>query len=97
LDLSDKGISGKKAEHLLESAGITTNKNMVPYDKKSPMITSGVRIGTPALTTRGMGKKEMMLIGNWIVQLIDNPESNDLVNLIRNEIKELCEKFPLYN
>ena len=96
LDLSDKNISGKKAEHLLESAGITTNKNMVPFDKKSPMITSGVRIGTPALTTRGMGENEMVQIANWISELINSPESNELIENVRNNVVNLCKEFPLY-
>ena len=96
LDLTNKGISGKKAEHLLEAAGITTNKNMVPFDKKSPMITSGVRIGTPALTTRGMGENEMIKIANWISQLIDNPDSTSLIELIQKDVVILCKEFPLY-
>jgi len=96
LDLTNKGISGKKAEHLLESAGITTNKNMVPFDKKSPMITSGVRIGTPALTTRGMGENEMIKIANWISQLIDNPDSTSLIESIQKDVVSLCKEFPLY-
>jgi glycine hydroxymethyltransferase len=96
LDLTDKGISGKKAEHLLESAGITTNKNMVPFDKKSPMVTSGVRIGTPALTTRGMGENEMIKIANWISQIIDNPSSTEIIETIQSEVVNLCKQFPLY-
>ncbi|MED5474848.1 MAG: serine hydroxymethyltransferase [Candidatus Neomarinimicrobiota bacterium] len=97
LDLSNKNISGKKAENLLESAGITTNKNMVPYDKKSPMVTSGIRIGTPAITSRGMKEKEMLKIGNWISELIENPDSTDLIKDIRKNVHNLCEEFPIYN
>ena len=97
LDLSNKNISGKKAENLLESAGITTNKNMVPYDKKSPMVTSGIRIGTPAITSRGMKEKEMLKIGNWISELIENPDSTDLIKDIRKNVQNLCEEFPIYN
>tara|TARA_B100000941_G_scaffold288323_1_gene265001 strand:+ start:1159 stop:2442 length:1284 start_codon:yes stop_codon:yes gene_type:complete len=97
LDLSNKNISGKKAENLLESAGITTNKNMVPYDKKSPMVTSGIRIGTPAITSRGMKEKEMLKIGNWISELIENPDSTDLIKHIRKNVHNLCEEFPIYN
>ena len=70
-DLSDKNISGKKAESILERAGITTNKNMVPFDKRSPLVTSGIRIGTPALTTRGMGESEMIIIAKLINLLLD--------------------------
>jgi len=96
LDLSNKNISGKKAERILETAGITTNKNMVPFDKKSPMITSGIRIGTPALTTRGMGLNEMKKIADWIEQIINNPENDKLIISIRQDVKNLCDKFPLY-
>lgn len=96
LDLSDKNISGKKAEQILETAGITTNKNMVPFDKKSPMITSGIRIGTPALTTRGMGLNEMKKIADWIEQIINNPDNDKVIISIRQDVKNLCDKFPLY-
>ena len=96
LDLSDKNISGKKAEHILESAGITTNKNMVPFDKRSPMITSGIRIGTPALTTRGMGSIEMKKIADWIEQIINNPDDEKLIISVRENVKNLCDEFPLY-
>jgi len=96
LDLSNKNISGKKAERILENAGITTNKNMVPFDKKSPMITSGIRIGTPALTTRGMGLNEMKKIADWIEQIINNHDNDKLIISIRQDVKNLCDKFPLY-
>ena len=96
LDLSDKNISGKKAEHILESAGITVNKNMIPFDKRSPMITSGIRIGTPALTTRGMGSNEMKQIAGWIEKIINNFEDKKVINNILENVKILCNKFPLY-
>ena len=96
LDLSNKNISGKRAEVLLEDAGITTNKNMIPFDKKSPMVTSGIRLGTPALTTRGMGKNEMKQIAKLINHVIMNVDSVEVSNHVRKEVKELCDDFPLY-
>ena len=96
LDLSNKTISGKRAEVLLEDAGITTNKNMIPFDKKSPMVTSGIRLGTPALTTRGMGKDEMKQIAKLINHVIMNVDSDAVANHVRKEVKELCDDFPLY-
>jgi len=96
IDLRNKNISGKKAERLLEEAGITTNKNMVPFDKRSPMITSGLRIGTPAMTTRGMGESEMEIIGDMIYQVIENGEDENVLKTIKGQVTELCNKFPLY-
>lgn len=96
IDLSDRQISGKQAEVALEEAGITTNKNMVPFDKRSPMVTSGLRIGTPALTTRGMKEPEMKQIAEWIDRVLSNHNNETIKNQVRKEIKELCEKFPLY-
>ena len=69
---------------------------MVPFDKRSPMITSGIRIGTPALTTRGMGSIEMKKIANWIEQIISNPEDEKLITFVRENVKNLCDEFPLY-
>lgn len=96
IDLTNKGISGKKAENTLEEAGITTNKNMVPFDKRSPFVTSGVRVGTPALTTRGFKEEEMKIVGNFISQVIENATDEKVIKSVRNEVKELCENFPLY-
>lgn len=96
IDLSDRQISGKQAEVALEEAGITTNKNMVPFDKRSPMVTSGLRIGTPALTTRGMKESEMKQIAEWIDRVLSNHDNETIKKQIRKEVKELCEKFPLY-
>ncbi|KAA3598361.1 MAG: serine hydroxymethyltransferase [Calditrichaeota bacterium] len=96
IDLTNKGISGKKAENILEEAGITTNKNMVPFDKRSPFVTSGVRIGTPALTTRGFKEEEMKTVGNFIAKVIENSTDEKVIHSVRNEVKELCENFPLY-
>ena len=97
IDLSSKGISGKAAEKSLEKAGITVNKNMVPFDKKSPFITSGIRVGTPALTTRGMGVNEMIQIVDLIDQVICNIDNEKVFNNVNEKVKELCQSFPLYN
>ena len=96
IDLTNKNISGKVAENRLEEAGITTNKNMIPYDTKSPMITSGIRIGTPALTTRGMGENEMKHIGEMIDQVISNIDNKEIIKSVKNKVEKLCNSFPLY-
>jgi glycine hydroxymethyltransferase len=96
MDLSNKEVTGKLAEHALDEAGITVNKNTVPNEKRSPFVTSGIRIGTPALTTRGMGVSEMKQIGKWIAQVLKNPEDSTLKNRIRSEVHHLCESFPIY-
>lgn len=94
VDLTNKNITGKEAEKLLESVGITANKNAVPYDKLSPFITSGIRIGTPAATTRGFKEDEMKKIAYFIDYTINH--RNDDLSMIANEIKELCENYPIY-
>ena len=96
IDLTQKEISGKKAEITLERAGITTNKNMVPFDKKSPMVTSGIRIGTPALTTRGFKENEMIQIARLIDDVIQNIEDEKIIEDTRNRVAELCSTLPLY-
>ncbi|MES3038442.1 MAG: serine hydroxymethyltransferase [Bdellovibrionota bacterium] len=96
LDLSDSSVTGKQAEIALDEAGITVNKNTVPNEKRSPFVTSGVRIGTPALTTRGMGTTEMKKIAHWISQIINDSENGALKGKIRTEVKEMCKGFPLY-
>ncbi len=96
IDLSNKDITGKMAEKALESAGITVNKNMVPFDKRSPFITSGIRVGTPAITTRGMGRDEMRLIVQMIDDVITSPEDRMVIDRVRGEVIELCSSFPLY-
>ena len=96
IDLTEKNISGKVAERKLEEAGITTNKNMVPFDKRSPMITSGIRIGTPALTTRGMKEKEMVIIADLIDKVISNPDNNQIITKVKYKVIELCSEFKLY-
>jgi glycine hydroxymethyltransferase len=96
VDLTNKNVSGKKAERVLEEAGMTVNKNMIPFDTKSPFVTSGIRIGTPAVTTRGMKEEEMKKIASFINRAIENSENeSELIN-IKNEIKQFCSAFPLY-
>jgi glycine hydroxymethyltransferase len=96
IDLTNKNISGKAAEKALEEAGITVNKNMVPFDTRSPMITSGIRIGTSALTTRGMKGDEMKAIAKLIDQVISNADDENVKRATKEEIRRLCEQFPLY-
>ena len=95
VDLSNKLVSGKKAEIVLEQAGITTNKNMVPFDERSPMITSGIRIGTPALTTRGMKENEMKEIAYLIDGVIQNIDDEKTISSTKNKVIELCSEFPI--
>ncbi len=97
LNLTNKNITGKAAEETLEAANITTNKNMVPYDERSPFVTSGLRIGTPALTTRGMKEDEMRIIADYIDRVISAPEDASVRKEVRISIGELCDKFPLYD
>lgn len=96
IDLSKKDVTGKLAENALDEAGITVNKNTVPNEKRSPFVTSGVRIGTPALTTRGMGVKEMQQIAKWISAVLKDPENAASKEKIKNEVKSMCEQFPIY-
>ena len=96
VDLRKKGVTGKALEHALDKAGITLNKNAVPRDPKSPFVTSGVRIGTPTVTTRGMGRKEMEQIAGWINQVTDEIESESVLNAVRSEVLALCQRYPLY-
>jgi len=96
LDLTTKGLSGKKAEKALEDAGITVNKNTVPFDQKSPFITSGIRVGTPALTTRGMKEPEMLKIADLIARVLENYKDETVIRDVREETRKLCEAFPLY-
>ena len=101
VDLRPKNLTGKAAEHSLENAGITCNKNGVPFDPQSPFVTSGIRLGTPAGTSRGFGEKEFEIIGNYIGDVLDglsaNPENNSsLENEVKLKVKSLCRKFPIY-
>ncbi len=96
VDLSNKNVTGKQAEAILDQAGITVNKNTVPNEKLSPFVTSGVRIGTPALTTRGMGPTEMKKVGAWINEVIASQGNEATLLKVKGEVKELCEQFPIY-
>ena len=93
---SSKGLTGAEVEKALDKAGITVNKNGIPYDTEKPMVTSGIRIGTPAVTTRGMKEKEMEEIGNFILETIENINNDEKLVEIKGKVKELCLKFPLY-
>ncbi len=96
IDLTNKDITGKAAEKALERAGITVNKNMVPFDKRSPFITSGIRIGTPAVTTRGFGTDEMDRIVELIDKVITHPDDSKIEQDVRKDVNGLCQSFPLY-
>ena len=96
MDLSNKGISGKAAEKALEKAGITVNKNMVPFDQRSPFITSGIRVGTPAITTRNMGSNEMKKIARFINTVVTDADDDDTIQNVKSQVKELCDSFPIY-
>jgi glycine hydroxymethyltransferase len=97
VDMTPKGISGKKAERLLGEVGVTVNKNAIPFDPKKPTITSGVRIGTPAVTTRGMGPAEMRTVAGLIGRALANLDEDDAVKeKLRGEVRELTAAFPLY-
>jgi glycine hydroxymethyltransferase len=95
VDVAAKGISGKIAEHVLDEAGICCNKNMIPFDTRSPFDPSGIRLGTPATTTRGMKESEMALVGQWIVDVLRNPADKRTIERVRKEVFELCRRFPL--
>ncbi len=93
---SHPALAGKDAERALEAAGITVNKNTVPGETRSPFVTSGLRIGTPALTTRGMKEEEMARIAEWIAEVLASPGSDEVVHDVRGRVRELCHAFPLY-
>jgi glycine hydroxymethyltransferase len=95
-DITAKGITGKDAQLALEEAGIICNRNTIPYDTKSPFITSGIRLGTPGLTTRGMKESEMKEVARLIMKVLENPANSELKTQVRGEVEALCSKFPLY-
>jgi glycine hydroxymethyltransferase len=94
VDVTAKNVTGKQAEHALDAAGITVNKNMIPFDKRKPMDPSGIRIGTPALTTRGMKEPEMRQIAKWITDVLANREDTAVQTRVRGGVNELCQQFP---
>jgi len=96
VDVFSKGINGKQAELALDRAGITVNKNTIPFDQNPPLSPSGIRIGTPALTTRGMKESEMEAIGDWIADVLERIDDASVQERVRKEVEALCERFPLY-
>ena len=95
LDLSPLGITGKDAERWLEDANITTNKNAIPFDTKSPFVTSGIRVGTPALTTRGMGRAEMSRVAEYLLTVLKSRGDSAAIARVREEVKTLTSRFPV--
>ncbi|MDO8885464.1 serine hydroxymethyltransferase [Candidatus Oleimmundimicrobium sp.] len=96
VDLTDKGITGREAEVVLESVGIILNRSTIPFETKSPFITSGIRVGTPAVTTRGMKEKEMEKIGELMIRTLENMDNEKVHTEVKNKVEKLCEEFPLY-
>lgn len=96
IDVNSKGLTGKDCQIALDKANITTNKNTIPFETLSPFVTSGIRVGTPAVTTRGMKEEEMKLIGQYICDVLNNITNDDKINEVKNNVKSLCAKFPLY-
>lgn len=97
VDLRNKGLTGKKAEQALERANITLNKNMVPFDDKSPFVTSGIRIGSPAMTTRGFDEEAFEKVATLIDTVLQQPDAESTINKVREQVKSLCEQYPLYD
>ena len=95
IDLNNKNITGKEAEHILEDAGLTVNKNAIPFDTQSRFVTGGIRIGTPAVTTRGLKEPEMVMIADWINRALNNHDPAKLGE-IRQEVRALCDRMPIY-
>jgi len=96
VDVFSKGLTGKVAEAALGKAGITVNKNAIPFDQNPPMVASGIRVGTPAITTRGMREAEMDQIGDFIARVLAAPDDERVLGMVKSEVEKLCRKFPLY-
>ena len=96
VDVFSKGVTGKLAEAALDKAGITVNKNAIPFDRNPPMVASGIRVGTPAVTTRGMREADMDLIAEYITRVLSSPDDDRVLQAVHAEVKQLCRKFPLY-
>ena len=96
VDLIDKGITGKQADASLDAANITVNKNAVPNDPQSPFVTSGIRVGTPAMTTRGCGEQEARELAGWMCDVMDDVDNQDTIAAVRIKVLELCQRFPVY-
>lgn len=95
VDLTDLEITGRDAENALEEAGITVNKNTIPFDGRNPFVTSGIRIGTPTVTARGMKEPEMAAISAMVVEVLNNPKDRDILQQVRESVRDLCDRFPL--
>ncbi len=95
VDVTPLGIGGKLAEAALDRCGITINKNMIPYDERKPMDPSGIRVGTPALTTRGMGPEQMRSIGGWMLEVLRAPDDEPVINRVRGQVHDLCQQYPV--
>jgi glycine hydroxymethyltransferase len=96
VDVFSKGVTGKAAEVALGNAGITVNKNAIPFDQNPPMVASGIRVGTPALTTRGMREPEMDLVGELVARVLASPNDSTVHGTVKAEVEHLCRRFPLY-
>ncbi len=96
VDLTDQGMTGEDAEKALEQAGIVVNKNMIPFEKRGPFVTSGIRLGTPSVTTRGMKEEEMAAIAALIIEVLHRPQDERVTERVRQSAKALCDRFPLY-
>jgi glycine hydroxymethyltransferase len=96
VDLRAKKITGKEAERILGLAHITVNKNAIPNDPEKPFVTSGIRLGSPAMTTRGFKVPEAIQVGNWIADILDQPESTETIDRVRSEVEALTKRFPVY-
>jgi glycine hydroxymethyltransferase len=96
VDVFSKGVTGKVAEAALDKAGITVNKNAIPFDQNPPMVASGIRIGTPAVTTRGMREAEMDIVAGYITRVLTSPDDDAVIRAVKIEVEQLCQKFPLY-
>jgi glycine hydroxymethyltransferase len=96
VDLISKGITGKAADAALGSANITVNKNTVPNDPQSPFVTSGIRIGSPAITTRGFKEGESRELVNWMCDIMDDLENQDTIRRVKQQVLDLCKRFPVY-
>jgi glycine hydroxymethyltransferase len=96
IDVFARGITGKVGEKVLDKAGITVNKNTIPFDTNSPMVGSGIRVGTPALTTRGMKEAEMAEVGQLISRALENVENETALAEVKRDVHKLCDRFPLY-
>jgi glycine hydroxymethyltransferase len=95
VDLTETGVTGREAEESLEATGIVVNRNSIPFDPRPPRVTSGIRLGTPAVATRGFGKEEMKRVASLIVRVISNIGNLDIQNQVKEEVSQLCSRFPV--